>query len=471
MFTALSHVRTPLAPRDGNSDPFDAYAVQLGPSEHSLLQLYTKSFVPALYGSRPANMVRPLADIQEGAFVGCLHDEAAAYALLSREAAINGLLVLRERYTAPSVPSLDYMVRSQAVLCRRLSLMDGSETPDMMFHVLSTISHLASAEVMAASATANLHVRALHQLMARFAEVAGPLQLQKASLSIIAVIFGDTIKAYLCSTRPTINLSAWSPYLGRETSREESSASLLTEDSGSDHHAIHRAVEDDTLKLIISKQRELVQLYHDSKQKDMSHMEILLLSVALNKEVLDVNQLLHIAAEAEFCLLNLGLDPEQVQRQCVRASVSLAMLLWSQLVLPTSLVVNIIFDVAPPTLQRLRSAILTSQFVEKEMPELGRAYKETRLWTLSVGVHVELHRKEKSGAYTACGEWFLETFREEAKSMDVRSWQQGVSIFDQFLYSEQIKPRMAHWWDRIVCSQTNARRTRHTPSRAGIENA
>lgn len=360
------------------------------------------------------------------------------------------LLSLREHYTTPSVSCLAYTVKSQAALCNGLSLLDGSETPEIVHNILSTISYLASVDVMATSPAANIHIGALYHLITRYAKMVGPQSLQRASMNVIAVFWMDAVKAYLGSKRPTLDLKIWLPFLGADTETGKPCESPGSEDGGVKLYSLHEAVEDEALKSLIMKQRQLNCRYRKSIRMEQSPREMLLVSIALHREGLQINQLLHMVAEAEHNLLSSGLSLKRMQREYVRGCICLAVLLLSQAMLPGSLSLDLIFDVASCTLHRLKNLMLTGQLHEGELLQLDRPLKEARLWALAVAVHVELHRKQALGSFTPCGKWFLGSLRIEATSMDIHSWQQAVSIFEQFFYSDQVKPQTSDWWDRIV---------------------
>lgn len=363
------------------------------------------------------------------------------------------LLSLREHYTTPSVSCLAYTVKSQAALYNGLSLLNGSETPEIVYNILSTVSYLASVDVMATSPAANIHIGALYHLVTRYAEMVGPQSLQRASMNIIAVFWMDAVKAYLGSKRPTLDLKIWLPFLGADTETVEPCESPGSEDGGVKFYSLHEAVEDEALKSLIMKQRQLNCRYRKSIRTEQSPLAMLLISITLHCEGLRINQLLYMVAEVEHNLLRPLLSLKRMQREYVRGCICLAVLLLSQAILPGSLSLDLIFDVASCTLHRLKNVMSTGQLHEGELLQLDRPLRDARLWALAVAVHVELHRKQTLGSHTACGERFLERLRSEATSMDIHSWQHAVSIFEQFFYSDQVKPQISDWWDRIVSGE------------------
>lgn len=434
----------------GNSDPFGTYAISIGPRESHSLQVYQRFVVPCLYKSRTPELVNLVILAERQSNITFLQDEATAYALLAREAALESLLSLRGRHVAPSTSSLIYTTKCQAVLRKRLSQINGTETPETVVIILCTILRLTAADAMTASSYAHLHIQAIRRLLARYTELVGTNFDRRVIMDLLALVYVDVSQALLRSTTPMLELNDWLPYLNqdhKDASGMFQPSELITETL--DIGTVHTDVKDEMLRTLIRNQRGTLFRYHQSLEGKLDPQAAGLLSAALDKDILQIVQLLHIISETE-AYSQTELSPEPLEDQTARVYIPLSVLLWSHLALPTSVVINLLVDVAYPTLRRLRNALLKSKPDQKTYLCGYTAFAHARLWALSVGVHTELHRARVLGLNMVCGYWFLDTFREEADALGVHSWQHAASIFKQFLYSDHLEPHLSQWWDEVA---------------------
>lgn len=434
----------------GNSDPFHTYAITIGPREFRTLQVYQKYVVPCLYKSYSPETVDAVIHTQRLSFVGLLQDEVTAYALLSREAALETLLSRKSNVAVTSHLSLIYMTKCQAVLRGRLSLIDGSETPDTVVRILCTILRLTAAEAMIDSQNAHLHIHALKRLFTRYSQLVGSDLDNKVTADLLALMHADVCQALRTSGRPILDMKDWFPYLNHDRMDARSLSPSSGEDMQSESEIIHRDVKDQVLRSAIRRQRKTLLLYHESLKKDLDSKVAGLLSSTLEKEIYQQIQLLNITANAEEVLRTPGLGPEQLHNQCAQAYLSFSVLLWSRRTLPTSILTNLLLDMASPTLRRLKNIIMIDKIGQRTHLHRNQSYADARLWALSVGIYTELQSRETSGISTICGDWFLETFRDEARAMHVHTWQHAVMIFERFLYSDRIQPHISRWWNKVV---------------------
>lgn len=403
--------------------------------------------MPCLYRSRAPELVDPVVHAECQFNMTLLQDEVTAYALLAREAALESLLSLGGRDVVPSTSSLIYTTRCQAILRERLSRINGTETPSTVVTILCAILRLAAAESMTASPHVHLHVNAIRRLLVRYSELVGVNFDRKVIMDLLALVYVDVSQALLRSTGPILEPNDWIPYLN-QGSKDTSQKFQYSETSSEvlNIGIVHTDVKDETLRSIIRNQRGALVRYHQSLERKSDPQAAGLLSAGLGKEILQIVQLLNIISKpvTDF---QTELSSERLQNQKARTYLALSILLWSQLALPTSVVTNMLVDVAYPTLHRLRKALIQSKLDQSHGSE---ASADARLWALSVGVFTELHRQKVSDLSLVCGHWFFDTFREEVKLMGVRSWQHAASIFKQFLYSDRIEPHMSQWWHQVV---------------------
>lgn len=443
----------------GNSDPFNSYAIPVGPRETSLLNIYGD--ITAQILSKASVWKLKNVDVVR---VACLSDQAASYALLARNSAIEDLM-LRGSDAEPSTAHLGYLTEAQAGLRRKLSLMTGTETASMICPIMWATCFLAYAEMVIGSPTAGLHSRAMSKLAVRYTELMGD-SVNKADIIAVAII--DFMRACTTLTRPTIDMDNWFPHLFQDIWNKTGLSRSQHGEKEAKASAVHRDVKDKRLKAMIMAQREEHNRRQDLLEGEFDVEEAKLRSLAVHSQELfqDV-QLLHIALDALERLGTPSMSAEQVQDQVVRAYTSFSVLLWLFITSAISFTTERLLNGTGKLLHHVQS-MMVKDVVEGKAVSNVESYKDARLWALCVGVQTEMHRKGTLSYELACGEWFFEAFRAEVESREDASWQQVVSISEQFLSIQRMKPHISQWWHQVVPQDyKSARRGRTSSSGEG----
>lgn len=423
----------------GNSDPFGVHATSIGPRESHLLARYRQVIVPRIY--HPA-LLR-LGHVDAFNF-DCLKDEVTACALLARDSALE-TFTLRGRHATPSPSFFEYMTRGCAILRHRISLMDGSESAHVMLPIMWATCLLATAEMFTGIATGETHLRAMSELVVRYIKsLDGKLE---ETLPILIMTFVDTMRACATLSRPMIDACRWFPYLFQEvwdsTNISQSTAAAVNPKS----KLVHADVQDKILQDIIISRRGCEQKIGELK----THW-----TVVFSQVIFQHYQLLQVTLDAIEQLKTLFTHPARAQRQSVRGYLSASLLLWIQINSRTPFINDALFDLTSSMLHHIKNMV-NSDFEVRELSKCQtQAYADARLWALFIAVHVQLSKRETLDSDVGRDEWFIQTFRNEARSNRIRSWQQAVSIFEQFLYDDQLEPHISQWWHLIVSEQSAA---------------
>lgn len=373
--------------------------------------------------------------------MNCLKDEAAAYGLLARNAAME--TVMTGGLDAPPSPAiLDYMTRAQAALRLKLPLLDGSESSSTVYPIMWATCLLAGTEMILRSPTADVHLRALSNLVVRYVELMGQ-DLDEGS--ILNLVYADITRASIDPNRPFLDVLNWFPQIFQgvwKAAEERLGSQYRIVDA-----KVHSDVTDETTRLHILSAREDLRIFRHLRGVTLSPQDVKLIStVTQSRRLHRQGQLLNIAMDEIEHLDRPGQTIEEIQDHSARAYVPLAILLWSLSASPISIGGTVLFDPAPGILPYLKHTI-TKGMVSSQAREQGYGrYMDARLWALYVGAQTECNRTEVLGLNKVCGEWFPETFFKQASTMRVETWQRAVTIFEQFVHSDHMMPHISHWW-------------------------
>lgn len=428
----------------GNSDPFNAYAIPIGPYEVYLSQVYQQLTFPQLYNLKQPKWRQFVANEIASTHHTCLQDEAAAYSLFARNSALEHVIIRRSN-PAVSTPLLNYMTRTQAALHRRLALMDGSETPQTVYTITWTTCFLASAEMIVKSSTTDYHFRALGKLIVRYAELMGE---NMEIGSILILVYVVLMRASTTLTVPVLDMADWFPRVCQDTWYEAEALWPMRVNS-SPGIAVHREIKDKVIREIMTSQRQgpnfspdLIETCHDTEKAR------LLANTMRSQELYQNGQMLNVATDALKQLGAADLTLESLQDESARAYMAISTIVWLRLTSATTFFGNAIFDSSLFVLPHLRKVFANLE--ERGLYMRGpQRHQQPKLWALSMAVQSEFHRKYVLGAAPVCGEWFIEALRDHASSMQIHSWQQAVNILEQFLFNDELKPHISEWWQEV----------------------
>lgn len=381
----------------------------------------------------------------------CLPDKAATLALLARNLAIQEFRSRRGQSTEISTTNLSYLAGAQAALRKNLGYMSGSgpRTPSIIIQILWTTCLLAYAELINGSPTVGLHLRAMSQILVRYAELTGS-HVDRAHVIGVSII--DVVRACTTLTRPTIDMVNWFPAIFR-TMWEETGVvchNVQGDKKSVASSIVHRAIKDKRLRTIVLVQRQEQEKHHELVEANLDAKEASVRGQSIHsRQLFQQAQLLHIVLDAIERLGTPRISQEQVQDQTTRAYLSISVLLWLLITSPVSFTPERLLDGIGRILQHARNILMKGGNDARVFPSDPR-FQEARLWALCIGVHTELHRKENLGHEPACATWFFEAFAVGVKSMKIRSWQQMTEISEHFLPLDRMQPHISRWWQQVV---------------------
>jgi hypothetical protein len=67
---------------EGNSDPFEAFPVQITPRVNEALSFFRTHYLPATYGRQSLQTRSSAEELEWQAFINCMHDECSAFAFV-----------------------------------------------------------------------------------------------------------------------------------------------------------------------------------------------------------------------------------------------------------------------------------------------------------------------------------------------------------------------------------------------------
>lgn len=425
----------------GNSDPFHSYAIPIGPAESFILNQYLESVSLQFNQTDPKTCL--ISAFSRRYYVQCLQSEAAAYGLLARNATVMGQTCLNQ-YAPDSLSIIRYLARGQAALQRQLALINGDETPEMVYAVMWAASFLATIELTLGRSNVHIHVHAVCALVERYVDLLAEKLDPMNVLYPIYVTFGIVS---MTLTRPVFDMESWFPrtfrasWLKVETTYTDKFSSM----TGS---LIHSDIQDSLLQDFIISQRNNWEIYSyflgvplkDARPDD----ETDLTNGIGSHEAWYYGRTLNLAISAMNSLEGSDLCPEQMQGKATTAYVSIAMLLWVNTKNNGIASRRAFGVVCLGLLQHLKSAIIKATALQRP----GQ-YATAKLWALFMGAHTESQRRLVLNLDCACGTWFFDAFREQVNHMQVQSWQHAVSIFEEVLYNNAMRPHISDWWDQV----------------------
>ena len=139
----------------------------------------------------------------------------------------------------------------------------------------------------------------------------------------------------------------------------------------------------------------------------------------------------------------------------IQAYTCLAAVYWARTVsmhdtpigISSSGATSMIFEAGPNMLKHLREALLHSE-ADMEPLQPALVYPRLRLWALYLGATAE---RAQAGSDMGTEDWWYNNrFFVQAKSMDLRLWQDVRKVLEDFLYTDLIQPDGSLWFETMV---------------------
>ena len=417
--------------RNGNSDPFNTFAISVDPYVNNIVTFYRDHVLCGKHNLGPGGVsTSPTATREWVDNIEGLQDDCSAYAFLARNATI---LALIKPDDAISQQALTFRIQTTTLLRCRFVDAEATYSP----RIISSIQMLAGAEVLGVNATgAAVHCNMLSFLFTqRAAREVFDLTLLTFALYI------DIMRAATFITRPAFDVYEWLPMVF-QASWDSVASSLPTPDSDP------LAFMDPTISP--ASLRSTFQTFRRTNKAGLTFAPF---AKPASKHT--VNWYLSNSLIAQGRLVHYYLDmaesrhlKESASNTCMRTCLAIAALYWVRLQnMFNPSVCGVQLWEAVWTLRfHLKSAIERGDLLMNSAERLR--FANASLWILYVGVHADrLQPKER---YDIPKGWFDSRFARQVRSMDLLSWQEVRTVLQGFLYNDHMIPLLSSWFDDVV---------------------
>jgi hypothetical protein len=434
--------RTPLStyltPRQGNSDPFGAFAIPINSRINELMSYTRHYYLPAMStdATNPGSVISP-DDWKE--CVSLLSDACTAYAHLARVAAF---------MSQPGRPSKrDELAREALIFTGKgtVLLRKRIEKGVVDHNTLYVMSCFLAAEYYCENfGAAKAHAKILGQLFPREGIAVDHHLLSK-------ILRLDAVLALSGLTRPSFDVEKWVPEVFASYFKpllHTLPVSISLEAMGKDLD--DSVLEDHGLKDIIVRLRQALVLYLLSFA-DPAFAKFEYKFFIRYVVYVSLARLLHHYLDAESLRGKHTLNPTMAGRAQVQAYISLAAILWVRHV-ATGDNYNADGDinqaVTTEILDTLRARVEESDWmVSKEM----QGYDNARLWAIYVGAYLERALVARTlSCYSDSENWFNVRLADQARAMGLISWESVRERLLLFLHTDVLQPHGSSWFPQLM---------------------
>ncbi|KIW69987.1 hypothetical protein PV04_02299 [Phialophora macrospora] len=424
--------------REGNSDPFDAYAVKIDPAANELLAFYRDTVLPALYHTTKHKWITISSARRD--WQDCIHgwagsnglgDEGAGTAFIATCATVAAMV---SRNPTIQDQANRYRSKSAAILRDRLAAGPGDHR-QIYWH----INLILGAETYSGNRVGTAaHLTMLRQFFER----------QKDRLDpdlLLYVVFHDIHISSMFLCRPVFDMDRWLP--ARFQPLIDAAKPHLPDLSEVRGRFLDPSIDNPRLRTLFIERRESLAVWLAQRGSDdeSEHSSALLgwlqVRVYLHQGRL-VNFFLH--AEAQY---KGGLPPELMNSLACQGYLSLATLLYIRSISFNAEVHGMrLFDATKTILVNMQEMLVCSE--RPEFPNYGK-YENARLWALYVGASAELFmgmRPERRG-------WFTVHLAKKAVQLGLEggnAWDKVTSVLKGFLYNDLMHPDGEKWFKKVL---------------------
>lgn len=424
-----------LSLRQGNSDPFSAFAIPIN-SRINALMMYTREYyLPAIStdATNPESVIRP-EDWQE--CVSLLGDACTAYAHLARVAAFMSQPGHGNKSNELARQALVFNGKGTLLLRKRI------EKGVVDHNTLYVMSCFLAAEYYCRNFTAaRSHAKMLGQL---FPRDDAPVDYSL----LLSVLRLDSILALRSLTRPSFDVEKWVPEVFARHHKPllkmlPESISLGAMSIGLDESLI----DDPKLQDVIVRLRQVLVLYLLSFGDPTFAVYEFKVFVRYVVYV-SLARLVHHYLDAELLYADQAtVDSVITGRAQVQAYTSLAAILWVRWVATgKNYTADGDMDVTNELLMdRLKEKMTDSEWmVSKNAQGL---YTCARLWALYVGAYLEQAQiAGPASPESISKDWFNVRLAQQAKAMGLVSWEQVHERLLRFLHADVLQPHGSTWF-------------------------
>ena len=427
----------------GNSDPFAAAPINVGPHETEVLNFYYKNVIPIFHRYMEAMGVPIPVGRQKwhDPFTG-LQEKGEAYGFLARSA----VFMSREcNATDPNaLRALTYRNKTSEFLRAQLSSQEYQDFDRGTDRIV--LSLFITAVVEESLEVATVHAKLLNYLFQEQSNKGKKVDVDK----LFVCLWYEVHRATMSLTRPVFELSGWVSEQLLPVWKEARQELVFL--SGSAASNLDDQVYDPQLRNLFSTTREFLEVLTTLKMDPTSVSTPAVVALAtymtmcqckLVDRYIDAAERLTASDEPEAAIK--GVNVKWVA--CVAAYTSLAAIYWIRhAVKKESVQVGNtsakVFDAKKRVLPALQNCLTQAETCSGGADFVHNS--RVRLWALYVGVmaEYETHGTSMSG-------WFHSQYINQAQSMGLVRWEDVREVLSNFLYSDAVEPHGSLWLPTI----------------------
>lgn len=318
----------PLLPKikiNGNSDPFYSFAVPIGSTDNFYLKFYHLTVIPQLYTIQNRRWISSLASSERDRCFNSLGDEASAYSLLARIAAIHSVQS-GATSTISFTRALAYQSQSHAALRKKLTSLDEKTANNeaVIYETMWATYLLAITDILLRAPSAKVHLTALRELYTRYVRVNGGPPVNGAKF--LFPFYVDVQYACMTLSRPMFDILDCFPHL-----ENLSYSRWHVPNLSSVSHDIHREIEDKQVRRMIIVKREGQYVHRELNEYRFEDNDLKHISFAIHSRNLWFQAvMLNIALDALDELKTSKLLGVKDYTSNTRAFIAVAVLHWGR---------------------------------------------------------------------------------------------------------------------------------------------
>ncbi|KIW11765.1 hypothetical protein PV08_09037 [Exophiala spinifera] len=413
-------IRTPLPSKliaKGNSDPFAAYPVRIGPEENDLMILYRDYMIPSLYSTELGQ--KHLIDLATQDWkdaVGLLEDKGAAFGALARYGSIAGKFNPRLQYLA-----YKYHVKSLENLRAKISQGHDLQNSADCMHV----SMLFAAETV----SGNLSEAATHgRILLKILQKQWREQRHDYKLLIYQLIV-DFHLSSMSVKRMIFDDEEWLAEISQQVSDAAALYAPVYPKKDWDP-----CIPDEWLRTSFeAEQQRFNFIASPPKITDAtSHLELVFLSQML-QAVLFHSRMIHHYLKVAEQLRNSRLSDAKAEQLTTQQYLALAAAQLRRHVGMTPKIFGVYIYDSSALIMALKHALQASDAVSRRMS--STKYRNAKLWALYVGALAETATSSTNECSSE--HWFNKMLADTAIAMNIRSWDKLQAVLEGFLYYDR----------------------------------
>ncbi|KAJ9605879.1 hypothetical protein H2200_009728 [Cladophialophora chaetospira] len=424
--------------QEGNSDPFNTYAVKIDPLANEVLRFRRDIVLPAIYHTAKRKWMTSAGARQDwqhciygwGASGG-LGDEGSGTAFLATCATVASLVSPN-----PAVRDRAAHFRSKTLALLRNRLADGDCDRQQIYWHINIVVDVEAHNRNKAGAT--VHLNMLRQFFERDGN--------EVDLHLLLyVIYHDIHVSAMFLTRPVFDMERWVP--ARFQPFIDAAEKYLPDLSEIKSRFLDPSIDNPKLRALFIERRESLAVWLvQNGAVEGSEDSSALLNWLQVRVYLHQAQLINLFLQAET-RYKAGFTSELINTSACQAYLSLATLLYIRSISFNATVHGVrLLDATATILTNMQEALVCSETPRSHNYE---QYENARLWALYVGASAELFMgkgPDRRG-------WFTINFGRKAVRLGLdgdNSWDKVRKVLRGFLYTDLMHPDGEEWFRRVL---------------------